>query len=107
MSGPGVVVGKNRLNSMPAVNKHQAQGRCPLAGGNLGSTYDGHDRIFNPRIFKGGSKSTESVYPAGLGVKKLGIEIFFPGLLLLRPPVVVNGKQDAVALPAGRTQVEG
>ena len=107
MSGPGVIVGKNRLKGVPAVDKHQAQGRCPLAGDNLGATHDGHNRIFNPRIFDGGSKPAEGVYPAALGIKKLGIEIFLPGLLFLGPPVVVNGKQDAAVFPAGRTQIQG
>ncbi len=90
MSGPGVVVAKNCLKGVPTVNKHQAQGRCPLAGGDVGSTHDRHNRIFNPCLFDRGSKSAQSVYLDRLGFKYLVIEIFFPGLLLFGPPMLVN-----------------
>ncbi len=40
-------------------------------------------------------------------VEKLGVEIFFPRLLLLRPLVMIDGEEDAAVFFAGGADVDG
>lgn len=92
---------------MPAVDKDQAQGGCPQAGGHLGSRHNGYDRILKPPALKGRSERLEGIHPAGVGIEKIRIKVFLAGLLFLGSPMMIDGKQNAVPFLAGGRQIKG
>ena len=107
MPRPGVVVRIGGFKGMPAVNKDQTQRSNPFASRQGGRTNDRNNAVFEFSPLESLAKLAEGIDITGLSIKQFGIKIFFSGLLLLRSPVVIDGKKNAAIFLATGSQVDG
>ena len=88
-----------RSPAMPRICFHIST-TCPAPEAPTGCPFD-----FSPpeRLLK----LAEGIDIPGLRIKQFGIKIFLSGLLLLRSPVVIYGKKNAVIFLATGSQING